>query len=206
MLPEYQEYYQQLLTAFQSHHEIDRPEMERIEACFKSSLDCWGKVCKLVRQKGFSNKNEEIIFFKHVKPAFVAYIEYYTYRYHAVLFLPGGDLLERKRFWRWEEKKIERFYEENREFCRYMREGDTSRDGEYFLRSGGVGRSAGVVRSGGAARSAGASEAFGERLELELDEDMVSPKDHLVTLMKAYALYEEYIQNFIYINQSNSLL
>ncbi|MBS1665728.1 MAG: RteC domain-containing protein [Bacteroidetes bacterium] len=185
MSPEYQEYYQQLLSAFHSHNEIDRPEMERIEACFKSSLDCWGKVCKLVRQKGFSSEKEEIIFFKHVKPAFAAYIEYYTYRYHVLLFLPTEDLLERKRFWRWEEKRIERFYENNREFCRYMRDGETGRDAEYFLRK------AGDRNNGGA---------------LELDEDLVSPKDHLVTLMKAYALYEEYIHDFIYINQSNSPL
>ena len=133
MLPVYREYYQQLLTAFQSHNEMQRPEMERIEANFKSSLDYWGKVCKRVRQKGFSSEMEEIIFFKDVKPTFTAYIEYYTYRYHALLFLPADDLLERKRFWRWEEKKIERFYENNGEFCQYMRDGETQRDAEYFF-------------------------------------------------------------------------
>jgi hypothetical protein len=119
MSPAYQEYYQQLQTAFQSLNDSDRTEMERIEACFKSSLDYWGKVCKQVREDG--------------------------YRYHALLFLPTGDILEKKRFWRWEERKIERFYENNREFCVYMKEGD----------------------------------------------------------INAYVLYEEYIRNFIYINQSN---
>jgi hypothetical protein len=59
MLPEFQEYYQQLLTAFHSHEATSRTEMEMIEACFKSSLD---------------------------------------------------------------------------QFCRYMREGDTHRDSEYFMR------------------------------------------------------------------------
>jgi len=101
MSPVYQEYYQQLQTAFHSQNDPNRTEMERIEACFKSSLDYWGKVCKQVRRDG--------------------------YQYHALLFLPG-DILEKKRFWKWEERKIERFYENNQEFCVYIKEGDTSRD------------------------------------------------------------------------------
>ena len=187
MSPEYQEYYQQLLTAFHSHNDSNRTEMERIEACFKSSLDYWGEICKQVRRDGFCNREAEIHFFKVVKPAFTAYIEYYTYRYHALLFLPAGDLVERKRFWKWEERKIERFYENNREFCVYMKKGDTSRDAEYFLRG---------------ACSPGENH-LANSLAYELDENLISPKDHLVTLLKAYVLYEEYIRNFIYINHSN---
>ena len=133
MSPEYQEYYQQLLTAFHSHNATDRTEMERIEACFKSSLDHWSRV-NLHAQKGFSGESSEIQFFKEVKPLFTGYIEYYTYRYHAVLFQPEEDMFEQKRFWKMEEKKIQRFYENNREFCVYMKSGDTSRDKEYFLR------------------------------------------------------------------------
>ena len=188
MSPEYQEYYQQLQTAFHSHSVSNRTEMERIEACFKSSLDCWGKVCKQARRNGFSNAGEEILFFKEVKPLFTAYIEYYTYRYHALLFLPSGDILEKKRFWKWEEKKIARFYDNNREFCVYILEGHTSKDAEYFLRSSCLEGPDRLV--GGLAH--------------ELDEGLISPKDHLVALLKAYRLYEEYIRNFIYINQSNT--
>lgn len=187
MSPAYQEYYQQLQTAFHSHNASNRTEMERIEACFKSSLDYWGKVCKQVKQDGFCSREAEIHFFREVKPAFTAYIEYYTYRYHALLFLPAGDILEKKRFWRWEERKIERFYENNQEFCVYIKEGDTSRDAEYFLRG---------------SCSPGQSH-LASSLAHELDESLISPKDHLVTLLKAYVLYEEYIRNFIYINQSN---
>src|ERR1700742_5135710 len=134
MSPEFQEYYKQLLAAFHSHEATSRTEMEMIEACFKSSLDQWGKVCKLVKVKGFGDVREEICFFREVKPAFTAYIEYYTFRYHAILFAPQNDPLEMKRFWRWEERKMQRFYDNNREFCRYMHEGDTRCDIEYFLR------------------------------------------------------------------------
>jgi hypothetical protein len=177
MSPEYQEYHQQLSTAFHSHEETSRTEMEMIEACFKSSLDCWGKVCKEVKAAGFRDTREEICFFREVKPSFAAFIEYYTFRYHAILFAPVNDTLEMKRFWRWEEKKMQRFYDDNREFCRYMREGDTHRDTEYFLRA--------AVLSG---------STHTTELIHDLDAGLVSPKDPLVTIMKAYELYEQYIK------------
>ncbi|HLZ86950.1 MAG TPA: RteC domain-containing protein [Puia sp.] len=176
MSPEYQEYYQQLLTAFHSHEATARTEMEMIEACFKSSLDYWGKVCKLVRANGFRDTRDEICFFREVKPAFASFIEYYTFRYHAILFAPVNDLIELKRFWRWEERKMQRFYEDNREFCRYMREGSTHRDNEYFLRTadrGAVSPTADLIH--------------------DLDTELVSAKDPLLTIMKAYELYGQYI-------------
>ena len=177
MSPVYQEYYQQLQTAFQSLNDSDRTEMERIEACFKSSLDQWGRVCKLVKAKDFGDVREEICFFREVKPSFTAYIEYYTFRYHAILFAPQNDPLEMKRFWRWEERKMQRFYENNREFCRYMYEGDTRCDIEYFLR----------VKDGN-------HSGLKSDLIHDLDVGLISPKDPLVTVMKAYELYDRYIK------------
>ena len=113
MSPEYQEYYQQLLAAFHSHEDAKPAEMEMIEACFKSSLDHWGKVYRQVSQQGFRTSAEEIGFFKEVKPGFTAWIEYYTYRYHVLLFRPSHSPLDIQRFWKWEQRKMERFYENN---------------------------------------------------------------------------------------------
>jgi RteC protein len=178
MPPEYQEYYRQLLAAIGAHQGNVRPEVEMVEACFKSSLDHWGRIYRQVSQQGFRTPAEEIGFFKAVKPGFRAWIEYYTYRYHVLLFRPSGNVLETQRFWKWEERKMERFYESNEEFCRYMKEGSTSRDKEYFLRTS-------------CARSGGRSCA---QLMYDLDSEMSSPMDHLATTIKAYELYEKYIQ------------
>ena len=176
MPPEYQEYYQQLLTAFHSHEETSRNESEMIEACFKSSLDVWGRICNLVKVTGFKNTCDEIIFFREIKPAFAAFIDYYTFRYHALLFAPVNDVTELKRFWRWEERKMQRFFDENHEFCRYIRCGHTHRDAEYFLRAAGE-----------------PSPRNDHDLIHDIDSELVSPKDPLVTIMKAYELYEKYI-------------
>src|SRR5579871_3825592 len=175
MSPEYQEYYQQLLTAFHSHEERSRTEMEMVEVCFKSSLDAWGKICKQVKANGFADMRDEISFFRDVKPSFASFIEYYTFRYHALLFAPVNDILELKRFWRWEERKMQRFFDDNSEFCRYIRAGHTHRDAEYFRRSAKENDSPHV-----------------HDLIHDIDSELVSPKDPLLTIMKAYDRYELY--------------
>src|SRR5580658_575699 len=114
MLPEYQENYQVLLAVFHSHENEYKAEVEMVEACFRASLDSWSKMGKLARKIGFRDESEEIMFFKVVKPSFGACLEYYTYRYHALLFSPAGDPAGMRRFWRWEEKKMQRFFDDNR--------------------------------------------------------------------------------------------
>jgi hypothetical protein len=177
MLPEYQEYYHQLLAAIESHKGSGSPEMEQVEACFKSSLEHWGKVHRQVRQEGFATPEEEIHFFKVIKPLFASRIEYYTWCYHTLLFMPSNDIPELRRFWKWELRKIQRFYENNREFCAYIREGATDKDAEYFVRSANP-----VPRT---------------KLPLglihDLDAETSTSHDHLVTLISAYNLYEIHI-------------
>ena len=178
MSPEYQEYYQQMLAAFHSHEDAHTAQVKVIEACFKSSLDYWGRICNLIKTRGFSGEKEEIRFFKEVKPAFAAFIEYYTYRYHALLFAPLNSPTELGRFWCWEEKKMQRFYEVNQEFCRYIREGATCRDAEYFLRS---------------SLPPDKERVLGDLIH-DGDTGLLSPKDPLVTMMKAYELYGKYLE------------
>jgi hypothetical protein len=67
MLPEYQEYYRLLLADFHYHENEKKAEMEMIEACFRSSLDCWGKINNLARQNGFRDESDEIGFFNRGK-------------------------------------------------------------------------------------------------------------------------------------------
>jgi hypothetical protein len=178
MLPEYQEYYQALLAAIHFHENEEMAEMKMIEACFKASLDAWGKIGNLARKNGFRDQSEEIRFFKEVKPTFGACIEYYTYRYHAMLFTPVGDQAELRRFWRWEERKMQRFFDDNREFCTYMRDGNTRRDKEYFVRC---------------PTAFDGNRPSGDLIH-ELQTDLLSPKDHLVTIMKAYERYAIFIE------------
>lgn len=173
------EYYQQLLAALASCEEGTASEIEKVESSFKCSLDHWGKIQKHIKQNGFSSPSEEIHFFKNIKPKFTSHIEYYTCRYHALLFMPAEDPTELIRFWRWEMRKTEKFFEVNDEFCRYMREGATDRDEEYFLRADNNG-----------------SPLMQGRIH-DVDPMTATPGDHLVTMIVAYEMYRSYIQEEI---------
>lgn len=177
MPSEYQEYYHQLLAAIASHRVTGSTEMEQVEACFKSSLEYWGKVRQRVKERSFATPEEEIHFFKVIKPLFASRIEYYTWCYHTLLFMPAGDLVELKRFWKWELRKIQRFYESNKEFCDYIRDGASDKDAEYFIRSANT-----VAR---------AKLPLG--LIHDLEAEITSSHDQLVTLISAYDLYEIHI-------------
>jgi hypothetical protein len=170
------EYYQQLLAALAVCEEGTAEEMEKIESGFKCSLEYWGKVQKHIKQNGFSSPAEEIYFFKKVKPRFTSYIEYYTCRYHAVLFMPVDDPSELLNFWRWEMRKTEKFFETNEAFCQYMRDDATDRDEEYFLRAGD-GRTR--VKSGGIH---------------DVDPTTATTGDALVAMICAYEMYQSYIR------------
>lgn len=179
MSPDYLQYYQQLLTATALYQESERPELEKIEACFKCSLDYWGQVKQLVKRRDFPSPVEEIHFFKKVKPLFTSLIEYYTHRYHAVLFMPVDDTQELKRFWKWEMRNIQRFYENNEEFWHYMQNGATDKDTEYFL------------------RAANNTPPLQHGRVHDLDPETATSHDYLVTMIAAYELYNNFIQGEI---------
>jgi hypothetical protein len=172
----YQEHYKRLIAAIRSHEASEMSELGKIEACFKASLDAWNKVRQEVKGIDFQTPEEEIYFFKQTKPRFTGMIEYYTQRYHALLFKPSQDPGELARFWNWEVRKIERFYLAHEGFCRYMREGRTDQDAAYFMRLNGTDL---PLLSG--------------RVH-DLDPEVVSTHDHLVSMILAYELYDQYIR------------
>jgi len=176
MSQDHDEYYQQLLAALASCEEGAASEIEKVESSFKCSLDHWGKLQKRIKQNGFSSPTEEIHFFKKIKPRFTSHIEYYTCRYHALLFMPADDHLELIRFWKWEMRKTEKFFEANEAFCRYMREGATDRDSVYFLRADDHG-----------------AQVIPGRIH-DVDPMTAAPGDHLVTMIGAYEMYQSYIR------------
>jgi hypothetical protein len=176
MSQDYLEYYQQLLTALSQCQEKATNEIEKVESSFKCSLEYWGRIQKQVRKLDFHTPAEEICFFKKIKPRFTAHIEYYTCRYHALLFMPADDNIELIRFWKWEMRKIEKFFEVNEDFCRYMQEDASHRDEEYFLRTSNNG-----------------AQVMHGRIH-DVDPKTATPGDYLVTIIGAYELYQTYIR------------
>ena len=82
----------------------------------------------------FPGKDDEIDFFKHVKPQFDYKLIYYNEIYNIETNTPyGGEKILRK-FYNMELEKLKMYFDENLEFYRYYRTGNTCLDKKYFLR------------------------------------------------------------------------
>lgn len=189
MLSDFRDYYKRLLADIDSYNKSGLSEIEKVEVCFKCSLDYWRQVQRLVKEREFSSYAEEIHFFKETKPCFTSLVEYFTYRYHALLFIPSHDNNEMKRFWQWEIRKIERFYEHNEAFYRYIQGGATDMDEAYFLRGDDL--------RGDNLRGDNSNSVINHHQVHDLDPHTATTHDYLVSMIRAYKLYEIHIREEI---------
>ncbi|HVM86874.1 MAG TPA: RteC domain-containing protein [Puia sp.] len=82
----------------------------------------------------FESPEEEVHFFKTIKPRFYACMLYYSRLYQIELDKPVGGHESVKSYFIEEIKKINCFFEDNKEFYRYLRSGATYFDQVYFVR------------------------------------------------------------------------
>ena len=109
------------------------PEKERAEKCFWITRNYGTKLKLLIRDRDFSDENEEICFFRNVKPQFVCYIEYFLLISEALSVVPG------KRdaaiaFWEEERSRFQAFRKNYESFVGYYESGQHNSDMTYFLR------------------------------------------------------------------------
>jgi hypothetical protein len=106
------------------------------ECCFQISNNYWAKLRREISKFDFTDSQDEIFFFKHIKPLFTSEIEYYGLLHHAQLFKSGtNDPGKLQEFWKRESKRLMRFRDENEDFYNYYKRGDTDYDETWFLRS-----------------------------------------------------------------------
>src|SRR5580700_10955746 len=98
-------------------------DKEKMESCFRGGMDHWNKLKEKIKREGFERDEEEIHFFKCIKPRFTGEIEYYTQRYHAILFSPESDKQSQINFWDGELGRIDKFFGTFHQFFNYYRSG-----------------------------------------------------------------------------------
>ena len=87
-----------------------------------------------VKKKGFKDEDEEIFFFKQLKPQLVSKLIYLNSIYKIETKRPrGGDKII-KQYLNLELSKIKRFFDANLEFYKYYRTNSTHLDKKYFIR------------------------------------------------------------------------
>lgn len=109
-------------------------EMIRVERCFSIALTYWGMIRTISDSYLFLYETEEIEFFKHIQPLFMAAMEYYMLLYQAILFKPSHNKDELLSYWLGQLKRTELFFSRHHEFCSYYMNDGNDKDLFYFRR------------------------------------------------------------------------
>ena len=116
-----------------AHAEHDEP-IKYAEQAIKILISILEQLKTFSVKYKFASKDDEIEFFKHLKPQFVYKLIYYNEIYNIETNTPyGGEKVLRK-FYNLELEKLKTYFDDNLDFYRYYRTGNTCLDKKYFLR------------------------------------------------------------------------
>jgi len=169
------ELYEGLVRDINAILKTSSSDKEKMESCFRSGIDHWNKLKEKIKREGFASEEEEIHFFKNVKPRFTGEIEYYTQRYHAILFLPETDKQSQINFWEGELGRLDKFFGSYHEFFQYYHSKKKDKDHEYFLRANSDGSN--IARAN----------------VFDLDRETSTSHDWLLTNMIGYEKYKKFV-------------
>ena len=124
--------YKKLLRQLTGYETTITDEKKWIEWGFGITAKTWFGIQHEVDDYVFDDQQEEIAFYKVVKPRFIALIDYFTLLYKSVLFQPD-DLPEKKEYWDHELDICKNYLLKHRLFCCYYEQGNTSMDHIYFV-------------------------------------------------------------------------
>src|SRR5437016_2022586 len=116
MIQKWQTLHAEMLADIEKCLQHQLSEEAQVECAFKVAGNYWQKLKDLFKNYRFKNRDEEVDFFKNIKPAFTSYIEYFTIVYSSQILKPVNDIDALQCFWEQEEKKLERFIKKNKAF------------------------------------------------------------------------------------------
>lgn len=92
------------------------------------------EIKKYIKKNGFKDDEEEILFFKQLKPQLVSKLIYFNSIYKIETKRPRGGDKTIKKYLNVELSKIKRYFDANLEFYKYYRTNSTHLDNKFFLR------------------------------------------------------------------------
>lgn len=130
--------YQKLISEFESKLEILELRYEDILYKAESGITHTERCIKNLRmevvRKGFDSTQEEILFFKHVKPQIFSKLIYYVKLYNIESKRPRSSSKYQVKYLNGQINKLQVFFNDNLEFYHYYRRGATTLDEQYFVR------------------------------------------------------------------------
>ena len=88
----------------------------------------------MITRNIFKSEQEEILFFKEIKPQFTSKLIYFNRIYKIEMKRPNGGNRVLKKYYQNELLKLKAFFDNELEFYKYYRSGNTYLDYKYFLR------------------------------------------------------------------------
>lgn len=147
----------------------------QIESCYEISDRYWTTAKQKLIKFEFHSKQEEIFFFKKIKPAFTSEIEYFKLLYNLEVVITSDKQIDK--FLLLERKRLQRFINHNSDFYAYYKDDRSDLDETYFLRANNKSNHKSNLRPYDNEKRARTSH------------------DHLVAAIKALEKYEKYLQN-----------
>ncbi|WP_291151915.1 RteC domain-containing protein [Flavobacterium sp. UBA7680] len=113
--------------------EID-DAIKRCEKAIEIIIKSVQKLKILFLKENFKNQEQEIYFFKNVKPKFTSKLVYYNIVYKIETKNPYGGERVVKKYLNNELDKLKRYFDNNLDFYKYYRTGNNYLDFKYFVR------------------------------------------------------------------------
>lgn len=123
--------YKKMVKQLTGYETMATDEKKWIEKGFGIATKTWFRIQKEVDGYLFADQQEEIGFYKTLKPKFIALMDYFTQLYKSVLFQPE-DSSGRKEYWKNELDNCKDFLSKHSAFCQYYEQGNTGMDHIYF--------------------------------------------------------------------------
>jgi hypothetical protein len=132
------DYCQKLVTEldeenYQYSTEIADP-IQLVEKLIEITLHKISMLKAFIKDKGFEKQEEEIYFFKELKPKIVSKLIYHNAIYKIESRRPAGGEKNIKKYLNNELSKLKRFFENNLDFYKYYRTNSIYLDHKYFIR------------------------------------------------------------------------
>lgn len=127
--------------ATELHKNLEKIELSQSDGCecakasLKVVLATTGVLKDFIKNQCFATKQDEIIFFKELKPQFSSKLIYFSEMYRIEITKPIGSHKNQIKHYKLEQKRIEKFYALHSDFYKYYRTGSKHLDKVYFTRS-----------------------------------------------------------------------